>query len=53
MELPIYFSMGISIAKQGESLEEHLKNADNLMDEEKIIKKPGNKNLIIQKGSGA
>jgi len=41
MDLPIYFSMGISTAKQGESLEEHLKNADNLMYEEKQTKKRG------------
>ena len=38
MELPIYFSMGISTAKQSESLEEHLKNADYLMDEGKKFK---------------
>ena len=35
MDLPINFSMGISTAKEGESLEGHLKNADKLMYEEK------------------
>jgi diguanylate cyclase (GGDEF)-like protein len=39
MDLPLNFSMGISTAKQGESLEEHLKNADNLMYEEKQKRK--------------
>ena len=39
MDLPISFSMGISTAKQGESIEGHLKNADNLMYEEKRTKK--------------
>ena len=39
MDLPINFSMGISTAKQGESLEGHLKNADNLMYKEKQINK--------------
>jgi len=39
MDLPIKFSMGISTAKQGESLEGHLKNADNLMYEKKRIRK--------------
>ncbi len=38
-DLPINFSMGISTAKQGESLEGHLKNADKLMYEEKQIRK--------------
>jgi len=39
MDLPLHFSMGISTAKQGESLEEHLKNADNLMYEGKKRKR--------------
>ena len=38
-DLPINFSMGISTAKQGESLEGHLKKADNLMYKEKQTKK--------------
>jgi len=39
MDLPINFSMGISTAKQGESIEGHLKNADKLMYKEKQTKK--------------
>jgi len=35
MDLPINISMGVSTAKQGESLSVHLKNADKLMYQEK------------------
>ena len=38
-ELPIHISMGVSTARKGESLQDHLKIADNLMYEEKEKKK--------------
>ena len=39
VDLPINISMGVSTANQGESLKEHLKNADKLMYQEKQKKK--------------
>ena len=40
-ELPIYISIGVSTARKGESLQEHLKIADTYMYEEKDKKKEG------------